>query len=376
MAMPMMPAVAQSLPSSGSVVNGSATIGSTGTNTTITQTTKGAIIDWGSFNIGAGYGVTFDQQFGTSSVTLNRVIGSPGVSMINGTLTSNGNIFIINPAGITFGSGSQVNVGGLVASTLAISNADFLSGVSSGQYRFAASSSDAGAIFNSGQITTANGGTVGLIGSYINNSGTITANLGSVVFGATSQVTLDFFGDGLTQVTVSGNGLARSNCSLNCAGGITSNGNVFAQGGHIEMRTNTMDGATAGNALFVDPANGGRIWISGNVVARTSGARRGSIIIDAGQGNIDLGGVDGRTGNVSANANNAGENAGTIELRGNQLFTHLCYGTGPTDLCNANNRLGLVTASAFGTGGSAGEIHIDVDRRYPGRVLPAVANDG
>ncbi|MEG2941607.1 MAG: filamentous hemagglutinin N-terminal domain-containing protein [Thermomonas sp.] len=360
-------------------MNGSATIGQTGSQMTVTQTTKGAIIDWGSFNIGAGYGVTFDQQFGSSSVTLNRVIGfgyggSP--SSINGTLTSNGNVFIINPAGITFGNNAQVNVGGLVASTLDMSNADFLSGLTSGQYRFVGNGSDAGTVFNSGQLTAADGGTIGLIGSYISNSGTITANLGSVVFGATNDVTLDFFGDGLTQVTVSGNGLARSNCSLNCTGGITSNGNVFAQGGHIEMRTNTMDGATAGNALFVDPANGGRIWISGNVVARTSGTRRGSIIIDAGQGNIDLGGVDGRTGNVSVTAINAGENAGTIELRGNQLFTHLCYGTGPTDLCVNNNRLGLVNASAFGTGGNAGEIHIDVNRFYHGGLLQAVANDG
>ncbi|QNN69891.1 beta strand repeat-containing protein [Thermomonas carbonis] len=379
MAMPMMPALAQNIPNSGSVVNGSATIGQSGNEMTVTQTTKGAIIDWGSFNIGAGYGVTFDQQFGNTSVTLNRVVGfgySTSASFIDGTLTSNGNVFIINPAGITFGSGAQVNVGGIVASTLNMSNADFLAGLTSGQYRFVGNGSSAGAVYNSGQITTADGGTVGLIGSYIENSGTITANLGSVVFGATNDVTLDFFGDGLTQVTVSGNGLGISDCTIDCTGGITSSGNVFAEGGHIEMRSNTMDGASAGNALFVDPANGGRIWISGNVVARTIGTREGSIIIDAGQGNIDLGGVDGRTGNVSANANNAGENAGTIQLSGNQLFTHLCYGTGPTDLCVANNRLGLVTASAFGAGGSAGEIQIDVNRLYHGGLLQAVANDG
>ncbi|MEO6227328.1 MAG: filamentous hemagglutinin N-terminal domain-containing protein, partial [Thermomonas sp.] len=376
-------AMAQDLPDSGSVTSGTASIGpQMGTQMTITQTTKGAIIDWGSFNIGAAYGVTFDQQFGASSVILNRVIGygygygSSGASVINGTLSSNGNVFIINPSGITFGSGAQVNVGGLVASTLDIADADFLSGVSSGQYRFTASGSLAGAIWNNGQLTAADGGTIGLIGSQINNAGTISATNGSVVFGATSQVTLDYFGDGLTQVTVSGNGLGVSNCSINCNGGITSSGNVFAQGGHIEMRSNTMDGASAGNGLFVDPANGGRIWISGNVAAPTAGSRRGSVIIDAGMGNIDLGGVDGKTGNVSANANNAGENAGTIELRGNQLFTHLCYGTGPTDLCNANNRLGLVNASAFGAGGSAGEIHIDVNHFYHGGVLQAVANDG
>ena len=125
-AMAMPAALAQSLPSGYTVVNGDPTIGSVGTQMTVTQTTKGAIIDWGSFNIGAGYGVTFDQQFGASSVTLNRVVGfgySTSASQIDGTLTSNGNVFIINPAGITFGNNAQVNVGGIVASTLDMSRA-------------------------------------------------------------------------------------------------------------------------------------------------------------------------------------------------------------------------------------------------------------
>ena len=256
-----------------------------------------------------------------------------------------------------------------------MSNADFLSGLSSGQYRFSASGSDAGAIFNSGQLTAADGGTIGLIGSYIDNSGTITANLGSVVFGATSQVTLDFFGDGLTQVTVSGNGLGRSNCVLNCTGGINSSGNVFARGGHIEMRSNTMDGLSAGNALFVDPANGGRIWISGNVAAQTSGSRRGSVVIDAGMGNIDLGGVQGKTANVSANAINAGEQAGTVQLRGNQLFTYLCVWT--NGACENNNQLGFINASTYGSGGLAGgTIDIDVGRLYHAGVIQASSATG
>ena len=378
MAMPLMPALAQSLPSTGGVVNGTASIGQSGTQMTITQTSKGAIIDWGSFDIGTGYGVTFDQQFGASSVTLNRVIGfgySTSASQINGTLTSNGSVFLINPAGITFGSGAVVNVGGLVASTLDMSDADFLSGLSSGKYIFTASSGNAGAIVNSGQLTAADGGTIGLIGSYIGNSGTISANLGSVVFGATSQVTLDFFGDGLTQVTVSGNGLGVSNCSLDCNGGINSSGNVFAPGGHIEMRSNTMDGQSAGNALFVDPANGGRIWISGNVAAQTSGTRRGSVIIDAGMGNIDLGGVQGLTANVSANAINAGEQAGTVQLRGNQLFTHLCVWT--NGACENNNQLGFINATTYGDGGLAGgTIDIDVGRLYHAGVIQASSATG
>ena len=129
MAMPAAPALAQSsLPQGGSVVNGSATIGESGSEMTITQTTKGAIIDWGSFSIGSGYGVTFDQQFGDNSVTLNRVVGSGyglSASVIDGSLTANGNVFLINPAGITFGNGATINVGGLLASTLWMNAGDF-----------------------------------------------------------------------------------------------------------------------------------------------------------------------------------------------------------------------------------------------------------
>ncbi len=373
MAAPM--AMAQSLPSGGNVTWGDAMIGGSGTEMTITQTSRGAIINWYGFNIGAGYGVTFDQQFGASSVTLNRVLDSTSASLINGTLSANGTVFIINSAGIVFGSGAQVNVGGLVASALDIEDQNFQDGVISGNYDFTSFGTTAGAIWNDGQLTAADGGTIALIGSQINNAGTISATNGSVAFGATSDVTLDFFGDGLTQVTVSGNGLGVSNCTYNCNGGITSSGNVFAQGGHIEMRSNTMDGAPAGNGLFVDPANGGRIWISGNVSARTSGSRRGSVIIDAGMGNIDLGGVAGQVGNVSANASNPGEQAGTIEISGNQLFTHLCVWT--NGLCENNNQLGLINASTYGDGGLAGgTITIDVGRFYHAGVVQASSATG
>ena len=365
--------MAQNLPQSGTVSSGAASIGTAGNQMTITQTTQGAIIDWSSFNVGSGYTVMFDQQFGSSSVTLNRDSGA-SPSYIYGNINANGNVFIINPAGITFGSGAQVNVGGLVASTLAISNADFLSGVTTGHYRFLASGGYAGDVQNDGVLTAANGGTIGLIGSHIGNAGTITANAGSVVLGSAESVTLDYFGDGLTQVTLSGNGLFNSFCSLNCAGGITSSGKIYAAGGHIEMRTTTTDGQPAGNALFVDPANGGRIWISGVVAARTVGTRRGSIVLDAGMGNLDLGGVSGQTGLVSVAGIDANETAGTIQVKANQLFTYLCVWTG--NQCVNNNELGMLDATGYGTGGNGGEIHIDAGRIYHAGWFQAGAVSG
>ena len=90
---------------------------------TVTNTPN-AIINWGSFSIGANEITKFVQQSASSAV-LNRVVGQDP-SAILGALQSNGRVFLINPNGIVFGAGSQINVGGLVASTMNLSNEDFL----------------------------------------------------------------------------------------------------------------------------------------------------------------------------------------------------------------------------------------------------------
>ena len=53
-------------------------------------------------------------------MALNRVIGN-SASQILGQLNANGQIFLVNTNGILFGPNSQVNVGALAASTLALS---------------------------------------------------------------------------------------------------------------------------------------------------------------------------------------------------------------------------------------------------------------
>ncbi len=56
---------------------------------------------------------------------LNR-IGGQNASQILGTLQSNGIVYLINPNGILFGQGSVIDVAGLVASSLNMSDANFL----------------------------------------------------------------------------------------------------------------------------------------------------------------------------------------------------------------------------------------------------------
>ena len=98
-------------------------------------------------------------------MALNRVIGADP-SVILGRLSANGQVFLVNPNGVLFGAGAVVNVGGLVASTLDISDADAMAG----RYRF--SQAGAGAVINQGEIH-APGGSVALMARRVSNEGSI-----------------------------------------------------------------------------------------------------------------------------------------------------------------------------------------------------------
>lgn len=92
----------------------------------LVQTSKAGLYSWSSFDIGSS--ATFEIETpGSGSSSLHRVIGSTKLSEVYGTLKSNGSVYLINPNGVMFGQGAQVNVQGLVASTLNISDEDFLS---------------------------------------------------------------------------------------------------------------------------------------------------------------------------------------------------------------------------------------------------------
>ena len=145
---------------------------SPGTHAQIQQLTDQAIVDWQSFSIGANESVRILQP-GALSVLLNRVTGVDP-STILGSLEANGNVWLINPNGILFGPGSTVNVGGLVASTLDISNQDFLSG----NYNFRLAGPDLGAVVNQGRIRITDGGYAVLTGPSVLNEGTIVAKSG------------------------------------------------------------------------------------------------------------------------------------------------------------------------------------------------------
>src|SRR5215469_8168462 len=141
-------------PTGGSVVAGSAAISQSGPTTNVNQSSNRAVINWQGFSIAPAETVNFNQP-SSAAATLNRVIGNER-SVISGALNANGQVFIVNGAGVIFGKGAQVNVGGLVASTLDISNQNFMAG----NYSFSGNSS--ASVINQGRIKAAPSGYVAL----------------------------------------------------------------------------------------------------------------------------------------------------------------------------------------------------------------------
>jgi len=276
-----MPAGAN--PTDPTVMHGTVGFAGNGPVLEVTQGSDKAIIDWRSFSIANGELTRFIQP-GSGAIALNRVTGDQA-SVLNGQLTANGQIFLINPNGILFGAGAQVDVAGLVATTADIDNDKFLAG----DYSFNIASSVAGAsVVNEGSI---NAGLVALVAPYVRNSGTIVAELGTVSLGAAQRFTLDLAGDGL----------------ISFDAGSTVDGARLEQAGRISGATVLLSAATA--ARVVDNV----IDMTGVVEARGAYQDGGDIVLDGGQGAIAV------SGTLDASGEAGG---GTIQL-GSSQTSHL-----------------------------------------------------
>jgi filamentous hemagglutinin family protein len=100
----------------------------------IEQTQAKAILTWETFNIGKDTDLTFDQKGNKDWIALNRVLDpSTAPSRILGNLSADGQVYVINRNGIIFGGSSQVNVNTLIASSLSLSNEQFMAGINNPQ---------------------------------------------------------------------------------------------------------------------------------------------------------------------------------------------------------------------------------------------------
>ncbi|WBY00162.1 filamentous hemagglutinin N-terminal domain-containing protein [Ramlibacter tataouinensis] len=154
-------AAVQAQPSGAQAIHGAATLSQQGNQLVVTTQngagTSHSAINWQSFSIPAGTSTHFAQP-GATSTSINRVLG-PDPSAIFGTLSSNGRLVLVNPAGIAVGAGAVVDTAGFTASTLRMSDADALAG----RLRFGDGSA-AGPLRVDGQVLARSGDVV-LIGS-------------------------------------------------------------------------------------------------------------------------------------------------------------------------------------------------------------------
>ena len=267
---------ALALPQQGSVAGGSAVISQSAPDRLdITQNSDKAVIDWRSFSVGAGETTAFHQP-SASSVAVNRVTGVDP-SAIAGNLTANGQVVLVNPNGIVFDKGSQVNVGGLVASTSSISTANAMAG----NYVFdRKSSSSSATIINRGSITAAQGGLVALVAPGVRNDGIITANLGKVSLASGNTWTLDMYGDHLVSFAASDKVMSQViGPDGKAMAGVTDTGRIVSHGGTVELTANVAKGV-------VDNA----INMSGVIEANSVHSEGGTIVLGAADNGIAVSG--------------------------------------------------------------------------------------
>ncbi len=208
--------LAVATPESGSVAQGSAVISQSGATTTVNQTSQNAVINWHSFDTASNEAVKFNQP-NASSIALNRITSGTPTSFA-GQLTANGQVWILNPAGVLFTSTSKVDVGGLVASTLNMTDSDFMAKNYKLQQLPGVSQ---GSVINNGLITSHESGLVALVAPTVENNGTIVANMGNVLLASGTVATLDPYGDNLIN-------FAPENYAVE--GSVTNNGKISTDG--------------------------------------------------------------------------------------------------------------------------------------------------
>lgn len=224
--------------------------------TDIAQSTARAIVHASDFNIAPNHIVNITQPVG--GWMLARVFGP--ATQIDGALNATGSFILLNPNGVFIGAGGQVNVGGMfAASTLNLSNANFLNGL----YLFQDSGTN-GVIKNAGTVNAGIEG-VYLFAPNVENAATgiITSANGHVSLGAGSTAFLSNRPDGkgfLSQVTAP-------------AGEALNLGSLFADGGQVTMAGRVVNQSGIVQANSVVQRNGRIELVASEQVTMRTGSQ-------------------------------------------------------------------------------------------------------
>ncbi|WP_349687904.1 filamentous hemagglutinin N-terminal domain-containing protein [Acidaminococcus sp. DS4831] len=333
---------AYAMPTGGQIQSGQGTIAQNGKNMTVTQQSGKMAVDWTQFNIARDEAVKFAQP-GRDAVALNRITGGQK-SVIDGALSANGNLFLVNPNGVVFGKTSSIEVGSLVASTAQLSDTFMKSFAgSTANLNLTVGEGNNSAILNEGTIT-AQGGLVALHAAQVENTGTISNPGGTVALAAAKQLTLSPDSDGKLNYAVDGE-LAQAK-ALN-------SGRIQADGGYVVM-----------TAKSADDVLGTVVNNTGTIEAKTLRQdEKGQILLDGGQsGQVEV------SGTLDASGTDEGQSAGSIKVIGQKTLVHdntnlLAKGNvdggkieTSGDVLSLGNGL---TIDAKGTQGKAGEWLLD-----------------
>ncbi len=289
------PVLGYALPKGGVISSGTGSIESSGSSLTVTQSTDKIVIDWESFSVGNNESVIFLQPNSNSSA-LNNILGNSR-TVVEGNLAANGQIVLSNPNGIYISPTANINVASLIASTLKISEQDFIDGL----YKFSQDPSKPLAfILNEGRIHASE--FAALIAPSVNNKGVVVANLGTVGIASGEAVTVDFVGNDLIAFaidkSVEGQVLDKDGNLINDR--ISNSGSIQAKGGQAIL--------TARNASDIIK---NVINMEGRIEAHSVVKKDGRIFLGGGdEGNVNV------AGHLNTSGESSGDSGGEIFIQG------------------------------------------------------------
>jgi filamentous hemagglutinin family protein len=263
------------------VVKGKATFERDGANTHITTGTKETIVDYDRFDVGSGESVRIDQPTSRSRI-LNRVPRGDE-SRIDGSLSSNGIVYILNPAGVFLGNHAVVDVGGLVAGAGSLSNKDFMRGVD----RITGVQGDVG-VAEGAQVQATRD--VLLVGRHVENLGEIASERGMIAIVAGRSVMLTRHGSHLLLDVDAPEEPADGQFALTQAGTLEAQHVTLSAGDSYSLAMNHT-GITRAGEIEAHAGRAGEVQLAGTMDASNTapGQKGGSIHVEGGK--IDVQGA-------------------------------------------------------------------------------------
>ncbi|MCH1507802.1 MAG: filamentous hemagglutinin N-terminal domain-containing protein, partial [Akkermansiaceae bacterium] len=279
LAVTISPLVANSIDPTPTVVTGQVDFTGLDTHSAfINQATQKAIVDYSHFNIPEGGSVQFIQPNSNAAI-LNRITGADP-SLLNGTLTANGQVFFVNPAGVTFGANSVIRADVFMAAAGQMSNEDFLNNIQN--------FSLTGDIQTLGSIETERG--VGLFGQKVENSGVIVSKNGYAIIASGDEVHVRQGGTGLSVDVTDASEGSKNGIGIKNLGAVNGEDVMFSAGDAFATAIQHSGKVNAGKSAKI-LSKGGVVDVSGEITARNETGQGGRIEVGGQGGRIKVDGT-------------------------------------------------------------------------------------